>query len=127
SSAGASPSAEAAGSGRGRKTRAAKPADPEVTDGATPDDGAAPKLAAADRRLAAATLLDVWASVGRDLAVAQAGGSRRLRELELVDEVQAIGPGLSSVSSRPSSRNSTQSRRSSTRTSIRSSPWTCWR
>jgi DNA polymerase III delta' subunit len=84
-----------AGARRGRKAQAAKAGDTEAPDGATTDDGAAPKLAAADRRSAAATLVDVWASVGRDLAVAQAGGSRQLRELELVDELGALGPAMS--------------------------------
>ena len=61
-------------------------------------DEAAPKLAAADRRSAAATLLDIWASIGRDLAVALAGGARQLREIGLVDELRAIAPAVSAAS-----------------------------
>jgi DNA polymerase-3 subunit delta' len=91
---------------KGRSAKAAAPAaDPDVADDATTDapadsaaeDAAAPKLAAAERRSAAATLLDVWASVGRDLAVARAGGTRQLRELALVDEVRAAAPTVSAV------------------------------
>ncbi len=85
--------------GRGRKAKApkkaavAEPAEaPTATDVApgstSPDEAAAPKLAASDRRSAAATLLDVWASVGRDLAVARSGG--QIREVELIDELPSI-------------------------------------
>jgi DNA polymerase III delta' subunit len=66
-------------------------------DDAALGEAAAPKLAAAERRSAAASLLDVWASVGRDLAVAQAGGARHLREMELVDELRAIAPAVSAA------------------------------
>jgi DNA polymerase-3 subunit delta' len=89
--------------GRGRKGKSAKapaPADAADTDtaadAAAVDDAAAPKLAAADRRSAAATLLEIWASVARDLAVAGAGGGRQIRELDLVDELRAVA-GVSSV------------------------------
>lgn len=94
---------------KGRSARAAAPApDPDVADGAgaaapsdaadaAAEDAAAPKLAAAERRSAATTLLGVWASVGRDLAVARAGGARQLRELALVDEVRAAAPAVSEV------------------------------
>ena len=90
--------------GRGRKGKSAKAPAPADTadadtaaDAAAADGAAAPKLAAADRRSAAATLLDIWASVARDLAVAGAGGSRQLRELNLVDELRAVAAGVSSV------------------------------
>jgi DNA polymerase III subunit delta' len=68
----------------------AAPADP-----ATAADSAAPKLAAADRRTAAAVLIGVWASVGRDLAVARAGGSAQIREIALLDELPAIAQAVS--------------------------------
>jgi DNA polymerase III delta' subunit len=55
--------------------------------GGDSNDGAGPKLAASDRRSAAATLMDIWASIGRDLAVARSGGARQLREIGLVDEI----------------------------------------
>ena len=92
---------------RGRKGRSAKAAAPaadtDVADAAiaaapsdaAAEDAATPKLAAAERRAAAITLLDVWASVGRDLAVARAGGARQLRELTLVDELLAAATTVS--------------------------------
>ena len=91
---------------RGRKGRSAKAAaqtpDADVADAAAADaadaaDAAAPKLASAERRSAAATLLEVWASVGRDLAVARVGGVRQLRELAMVDEVRAAAPAVSAA------------------------------
>ena len=92
--------------GRGRRGRTTKtPAPPDAADAdaalavdaAPVEDAAAPKLAAADRRSAAATLLDIWASVARDLSVAGAGGGRQLRELDLVDELRAAAAGVSSA------------------------------
>jgi DNA polymerase-3 subunit delta' len=89
----------APGPTRGRRGKTPKPAvtaaDAAAAEGAPADDAAVPRLAAADRRSAAAALLEVWASVGRDLAVAQAGGARQLRELELLDELRAVAPSVS--------------------------------
>jgi DNA polymerase III delta' subunit len=89
----------ASGPARGRKGRAAKNAVADAADQPAADeasaDGAAPKLAAADRRAAAATLVAIWASVGRDLAVAQVGGAKRIRELELIDEIRGVASGVS--------------------------------
>ena len=84
---------------RGRKGKAAKAAaaDPGEAAAAAADEAAAPKLAAADRRSAAAALVSIWASVGRDLAVARAGGVKRLREMELLDELPAIAPAVSAA------------------------------
>jgi DNA polymerase III subunit delta' len=45
------------------------------------------KVSASERRSAAAALLDVWASVARDLCVAGLGDSHHLRELALLDEL----------------------------------------
>lgn len=94
--------------GRGKKGKGAKAAvaavDPEEAPGdgsagaGAPGDGAeaaAPKLAAADRRAAANTLVEIWSSVGRDLAVARAGGIRQLHEMALVDDVRAVAPSVS--------------------------------
>jgi DNA polymerase-3 subunit delta' len=94
--------------GRGRKGKGAKAAaaavaepdegaDPAGADpaGADPAGEATPKVAASDRRSAAATLVRVWASVGRDLAVARSGGTGRMREMELIDELPAIAPAVS--------------------------------
>ena len=63
-------------------------------DAATNDEPAALTMAASDRRSAAATLMEIWASVGRDLAVAGSGGARQLRETELVDEISAAAAAL---------------------------------
>jgi hypothetical protein len=81
---------------RGRKaaTTGAGPApDPDETV-AQPPDGAVPKATASDRRAAAASLLTIWASVARDLAVAGLDGRRQLHDPELVDELAAAGASL---------------------------------
>jgi DNA polymerase III delta' subunit len=94
----------AVAAGRGKKGKGAKavavvgpedaPGDgaPAAGDGT---EAAAPKLAAADRRAAANTLVAIWSSVGRDLAVARAGGIRQLREMALVGDVRAVAPSVS--------------------------------
>jgi hypothetical protein len=38
--------------------------------------------------------MEIWASIGRDLAVAGSGGARQLRETELVDEIRASAAAL---------------------------------
>ncbi len=99
SGAGAADEPAVPGPARVRRGKASRPAvttsAPAEAEGATADDAAAPRLAAADRRSAAAALLEVWASVARDLAVAQAGGARQLHELELLDELRAVAPSVS--------------------------------
>jgi len=99
------------GAGRGRKGKGAKgapaaSAEPaegasatdEAPAGEAPAGEAIPKLAASDRRAAAATLVSIWASVARDLAVAGAGGAARMREMELIDELPAIAPKVPAAS-----------------------------
>ena len=61
---------------------------------ATPDP-AGPKLAASDRRAAAAALIEIWASVGRDLTVASLGGAGQMRELALLDELPGFAAAVS--------------------------------
>ena len=63
-------------------------------DGAAKDEPATPRMAASDRRSAAVTLMETWASIGRDLAVARSGGVRQLRETELVEEIRASAAAL---------------------------------
>jgi DNA polymerase-3 subunit delta' len=89
---------------RGRKGRGAKAAAVESEAEATPDgadpatgDGASPKLAASDRRAAATTLTEIWASVARDLAVAGLGGAKRIRELELMDDIRGVAPAITAT------------------------------
>jgi DNA polymerase III, delta subunit len=69
----------------------------EADDVAPNDEPLAGKLAASDRRSAAATLMEIWAAVGRDVAIVKAGGARQLHELGLVDELRAITPAVSGV------------------------------
>lgn len=92
---------------RGKK-RLAAAAEPAAADAAaTEPDGeddagadkstagsAAPKVSAAERRAAASSLLAIWASVARDLAVAAVGGQRRLRDPDLLDEMAAVAPTI---------------------------------
>jgi DNA polymerase-3 subunit delta' len=80
---------------RSRKGKATRAADTEVTDDPTSDETAAPKLAPAARRSAAATVVGIWSSIARDLAVVGAGGTRHLRELELVDDLRGVAPAVS--------------------------------
>lgn len=101
-----------AASGRGRKGKAAskmpaaKAAVAEGTAGSATDETGAvasndepvgAKLAASERRSAAATLMEIWAAVARDIAVAKAGGARQLHEIGLVDEFRAIAPAVSAA------------------------------
>ena len=85
--------------GRGKKGKAAKAAaaavDSDDASGAAGEEATAPKVAAADRRSAANTLVEIWSSVGRDLAVARAGGVRQLHEMVLIDDVRAVAPLVS--------------------------------
>ena len=99
-------------SGRGRKGKAASKmpaakaavavgtvdaATDETDDVAPNDEPVAAKLAASERRTAAATLMEIWAAVARDIAVAKAGGARQLHEIGLVDEFRAIAPAVSAA------------------------------
>jgi DNA polymerase III subunit delta' len=54
----------------------------------------AAKISPAERRAAAAQLLAVWREVARDLAVATRGGSRELRQHELLDELAIAGKSV---------------------------------
>jgi DNA polymerase-3 subunit delta' len=66
-------------------------------DAAPNDEPVAAKLAASDRRTAAATLMEIWAAVARDIAVVKVGGARQLHEIGLVDEFRAIAPAVSAA------------------------------
>jgi DNA polymerase-3 subunit delta' len=54
----------------------------------------AAKISPAERRAAAAQLLAVWREVARDLAVAARGGTRELRQHELLDELAVAGKSV---------------------------------
>jgi DNA polymerase-3 subunit delta' len=105
-----------AASGRGRKGKAASKmpaasagatvgttvgtvdaATGEADDAVPNDEPVAAKLAASERRTAAATLMEIWASVARDIAVVKVGGARQLHEIGLVDEFRAIAPAVSAA------------------------------
>jgi DNA polymerase-3 subunit delta' len=82
---------------RGKKAPAAvvdRNEDGEATEAIEAPTEGTPKVTASDRRAAAATLLRIWASVGRDLAVAGLGGRRQLHYPDLVDELAAAAPSL---------------------------------
>jgi DNA polymerase III delta' subunit len=81
--------------GRGSGPAAATAAAGEEAEGeGGAKESASPRMAASDRRSAAATLMEIWASIDRDLAVAGSGGVRQLRETELVDEIRAAAAAL---------------------------------
>jgi DNA polymerase III delta' subunit len=96
--------AVAAGRGRGRGSRAAaaQPADaPEpaaATGGGdapadTPDEPVA-KVSASERRRALALLLDAWRDLARDLALAQSGATGDVRDVALLEELEAAARAL---------------------------------
>ncbi|HEX8941441.1 MAG TPA: ATP-binding protein [Candidatus Limnocylindrales bacterium] len=107
----ATPMDVAAGRMAGPRSRGGRPARSAATaasDTPAADSGAAPdgsgeagqeagaRLAPADRRRAAATLLDVWSALARDLAVAAAGGRRALRDPALLEELEAAAASIPS-------------------------------
>ena len=68
-----------------------------LTDGGGegPVGGGRPsRRSAHDRRLAVRRVLETWRSVGRELAVAAAGGRAELRRIDLLEELTAAAPGL---------------------------------
>jgi DNA polymerase III delta' subunit len=95
-----SPSPSAAGARSGKRKAAAEP--PPDADGNTaePDipaeaDGAAGRrIPAAERRRAAAFLVDIWRAVARDLALAQLGDVQSIRDMALLDDLTAAAHGL---------------------------------
>ena len=87
------------GRGRARKgleqTAAPGRAVPPEGDAATTpgddagDEGAAPKVSAAERRRAVAQLLEIWRDLARDLALVELGEGRALRDPSLIDDLGA--------------------------------------
>jgi DNA polymerase III delta' subunit len=72
-----------------RRRKGAEPVAATEESGETSEPG---KIAASDRRAAAATLMEIWTEVGRDLLVAGSGAPRQLREVELLDDLRSVGP-----------------------------------
>jgi DNA polymerase III delta' subunit len=65
----------------------------DVAADAAPE-ASATRISASDRRAAASSLLAIWASVARDLAVAGLGGRRQIHDQELLDELAAVAPTI---------------------------------
>ncbi len=96
----AAPVAAAAGRrGKGTSTKAATVAAPTIADdpgGGEPTADADPaadtagsrKVPAAERRRAVNLLLDAWRILARDLALAQAGAIRSVRDVALLEELE---------------------------------------
>ncbi|HEX5467067.1 MAG TPA: hypothetical protein VFW92_10390 [Candidatus Limnocylindrales bacterium] len=87
--------------------------EPRASDGDDPDDGrtegrgegrrdgepprptrSRARLSPQERRAAVRSLLAVWASLGRDLAVAAAGGRNEIGRLDLLEELATLAPRL---------------------------------
>jgi DNA polymerase-3 subunit delta' len=83
---------EAATPGR-RKPRPSSSTAVEAVEGGAAQS-ALPKASASDRRAAAATLIEIWAALARDLAVAGRGGARQVDDPELLDELTTASTGL---------------------------------
>ena len=89
---------------RRRGTRAvaeAAPATHEVPDAATgagsteaDDSPTTGRASASDRRAAAVTLVGIWSSVARDVAVAGLGAGGRVGDPELIEEFRGAAQGL---------------------------------
>ncbi len=70
-----------------------KTADP-AADAADAEGEPAAKTSAVERRRALALLLDAWRGVARDLALAQVGGTRSVRDVALMEELDAAASDL---------------------------------
>jgi hypothetical protein len=60
-----------------------------VADAEAAADAGSRKVPAAERRRAVNVLLDAWRMLARDLALAQAGATRSIRDVALLEEVEA--------------------------------------
>ncbi len=98
--------ARAAGGARGSRGRSAKSAavisgatDPDGAAAAAPTDaggasGPAAKIPAAERRAAALALVAIWRDVARDLALVGLGQPGDVRQLDLLDDLEAAAARL---------------------------------
>lgn len=76
---------------RGRRTKAAAaPVDPDAP-------AAAARIPAAERRAAALTLVGIWRDVARDLALVALGEQVSVRQLDLLDDLEAASSRLSAA------------------------------
>ena len=67
---------------------------PSADTGEAADDGAPKKTPAAARRRGLLLLLDAWRSLARDLAFAQRGAQGSIRDLVLLEEIEAAARDL---------------------------------
>ena len=86
------------GRGRGSPATTVQPSDAvEGTDEAAdeaPDEAAAKRAPAAVRRRALVLLLDAWRSLARDLAFAQQGARGSIRDIQVLEEIEAAARDL---------------------------------
>jgi hypothetical protein len=90
--------AQAAGAGRparGRRKDASRAeGGAEPADGESPAAGPAARIPASERRAAALALVAIWRDVARDLALVTLGQSGDVRQLELLDDLEAASGRL---------------------------------
>ena len=80
---------------RGRAANVAAVDEPDETaETAETADEPAAKVSASERRRALALLLDAWRDVARDLALGQLGASRSIRDVALLEELEAAARDL---------------------------------
>jgi DNA polymerase III delta' subunit len=83
--------------GRARGGRASADAPATGGAGAAADDGgggSATRVPAAERRAAALSLVAIWRDVARDLALVEIGQPAAVRQLELLDDLEAVAAKL---------------------------------
>jgi DNA polymerase III subunit delta' len=89
---------DAARPGRGRKGAARGATSPSTAAGTTEAEadasGPAAKVPAAERRAAALTLVGIWRDIARDLALVAIGERADVRELDLLDDLDAAAARL---------------------------------
>ncbi len=85
-----------AGSRGGRRSPgiAETAAEPAADASEVPADAPAARVPAAERRRAALLLVGIWRSVLRDLALAGRGATASIRDLDLLDDLATVAPGL---------------------------------
>ena len=89
-----SPSRPAA-AGRNTRRVPAEPAADEAAEPGESSDGASTRrVPAAERRRAAAFLVDVWRAVARDLAIVQLGDVQSVHDVALLDDLAVAARGL---------------------------------
>ena len=78
----------------GRRRRCQTPAPVDGAPAATDAAGPAARVPAAERRAAAIALAAIWRDVARDLALVSLGESGEVRQIDLLDDLEAVAPRL---------------------------------